>query len=112
MHLVAGRPVQVLTPPPPPRTAITLPPEQLAGLVGRYQFGTGPAFLTVTQDGERLFAELTGQSAYEIFPESPTSFFWKVVDAQATFERGPDGRATQVVLHPLGRDQAATRVGP
>ena len=112
MHLLAGRPVQVLTPPPPPRVAITLPPEQLAGLVGRYQFGTAPAYLTITQDGGRLFAELTGQSAYEIFPESPTAFFFKVVDAQVTFERGADGRGTALILHQLGRDQKATRADP
>ena len=112
MHLLAGRPLQVLTPPSPPRTAIVLPPEQLAGLVGRYQFGTAPAFLTVTQDGGRLFAALTGQSAYEIFAESPTAFFWKVVDAQATFERDASGKASAVVLHQMGRDQRATRADP
>jgi len=29
----------------------------------------------VTREGNRLFAQLTGQSAFEIFPESPTKFF-------------------------------------
>jgi D-alanyl-D-alanine-carboxypeptidase/D-alanyl-D-alanine-endopeptidase len=112
MHLLAGRPLQVIDPPPPPRVAISLPPEQLSGLVGRYQFAGTPAVMTVTQDGGRLFAQLTGQSAYEIFPESPVAFFFKVVDAQLTFERGPDGRAAKVVLHQLGRDKTALRVAP
>jgi CubicO group peptidase (beta-lactamase class C family) len=112
VHLLTGRPLAILKPPTPARTAVTLPPKQLAGLVGVYRFGTSPATLTVTQDGGRLLAQLTGQSAFEIFPQSPTEFFWRVVDAQATFERGADGRATAVTLHQLGRDQTAVRTDP
>lgn len=110
-HLLAGRPLMTLKPPAPPRTSVTLPADQLAGLVGVYRFAPA-ATLTVTQKGGQLLAQLTGQSAFEIYPESPTQFFWRVVDAQVTFERGPDGRATGLVLHQLGRDQKATRVEP
>jgi len=66
-------------------------------------------FITVTRDGGHLFAQLTGQSAYEVFPESQTAFFWKIVDAQLSFQIGPDGRATGAVLHQNGRDTPATR---
>ena len=111
-HLLAGRPLAALKPPAPARVGVTLPPEQLAGLVGVYRFGTSPATLTVTQDGARLLAQLTGQAAFEIFPESPTDFFWRVVDAQVTFERGPDGRGTALTLHQIGRDQKAVRIEP
>jgi len=111
-HLLTGRPLAKLSPPSAPRTAIVLPPEQLAGLVGRYQFGAAPAYLTITQDGARLFAQLTGQSAFEIYPESATKFFWRVVDAQVTFDRAADGRASALTLHQMGRDQRATRADP
>jgi D-alanyl-D-alanine-carboxypeptidase/D-alanyl-D-alanine-endopeptidase len=35
--------------------------------------------------------------------------FWKVVDAQATFTLGQDGRARSVTLHQGGRDLPAPR---
>jgi D-alanyl-D-alanine-carboxypeptidase/D-alanyl-D-alanine-endopeptidase len=34
----------------------------------------------------------------------------KVVDAQLDFERGPDGKATGLVLHQGGRDMPGKRV--
>lgn len=110
-HLLTGRPLAKLAP-TLARTAVTLAPEQVAGLAGRYVFGSGPASLTVTVAGSRVHAQLTGQPAFEIFAESPTAFFWKVVDAQATFERGPDGRALAVTLHQAGRNQRAQRAAP
>lgn len=44
-----------------------------------------------------------------MFASGPRDFFYKVVNAQLTFEVGTDGRVTAVVLHQLGRDQRATR---
>jgi len=110
-HLLAGRPLAKLGPPPPVRVAVTLPSEQLAGLVGRYTFGPMGA-MTITQEGGHLFAQLTGQPVAEVFAESPTRFFWRIVDAQLTFVIGPDGRASDLILHQAGRDQRAKRADP
>lgn len=110
-HLLTGRPLAKLSP-MVARRAVTLAPEQVAGLAGRYVFGSGPASLTVAVEGSRVRAHLTGQPAFEIFAESPERFFWKVVDAQATFERGPDGQAVAVILHQAGRNQRAQRAPP
>jgi len=112
LHILTGSPVATLAPPPPPppvRTAIAVPPEVLQRYVGVYQLAP-QVVITVTRDGDRLFAQLTGQGAFEIFPESQAAFFWKVVDAQATFDIGPDGRATGLVLHQGGRDLPARRI--
>jgi CubicO group peptidase (beta-lactamase class C family) len=112
LHILTGSPVAALPPPPPPppeRHAISLPPEALEHLVGRYQLAPR-AFITITRDGDRLLAQLTGQSAYEVFPDGPTSFFWKIVDAELTFDPGPDGHAVGLVLHQNGRDLPGTRV--
>jgi len=112
LHILTGSPVKVLPPPPPPppeRHAIVLSAQALDAFVGRYAFGPAGT-ITVTRDGEHLMAQLTGQGAFEIFPESQTAFFWKVVDAQATFTLGKDGRATSLTLHQNGRDLPAPRV--
>jgi serine-type D-Ala-D-Ala carboxypeptidase/endopeptidase len=112
LHILTGSPVASLappSPPPAPRQAITLPPEVLQRYVGRYQL-TPKAVVTVTRIGEHLFAQLALQANYEIFPETRTGFFWKVVDAQATFQLGLDGAATGLVLHQNGRDLTAPRI--
>ena len=105
-HLLTGAP---LSKAPAPHTAIEVEAKVLESYVGRYQF-TPKVFLTVTRYGNRLFAVISGQPIAEIFPETPTKFFWKVVDAQMTFEVGPDGRASGIVLHQSGRDAPAKRV--
>jgi serine-type D-Ala-D-Ala carboxypeptidase/endopeptidase len=112
LHILTGAPVLHLQPPPPPppeHHAITLDAKALDALVGVYQLAPG-ATVTVTRDGPHLMAKVTGQDAYEVFPESPTRVFWKIVDAEADFTLGPDGRATSLTLHQGGRDLPAPRV--
>jgi hypothetical protein len=57
-----------------------------------------------------LFTQLTGQGKIEIYPESPDTFFPKVVDASITFRFGPDGKATGLTLNQNGRKMPAERV--
>ena len=52
---------------PSTRRPSTLTPEELEAFVGRYDYGQ--AILTVTREGERLFAQLGGQPRFEIFPQ-------------------------------------------
>ena len=87
---------------------VAVDPKVLAGYVGRYDFVPGVS-LTITQQDSRLFAQLTGQPSAEVFASGQRDFFYKIVNAQLTFEVGTDGQAKAVVLHQLGRDQRATR---
>ena len=81
----------------------------LDGYVGDYQLA--PNFiLTVTRDGNRMITQATGQGKIEIFPESQTNFFTKVMEASITFETDDQGRATGLVLHQNGMDHEAKRV--
>jgi serine-type D-Ala-D-Ala carboxypeptidase/endopeptidase len=80
----------------------------LDGYVGQYQLA--PNFtLTITREGDALFAQATGRPKVEIFPESERGFF-KVVDAQITFETDSTGRATSLTLHQNGADTPAKRL--
>lgn len=107
MHLLdAALP---LAPQPKVREAIAVPAEQLTLYAGRYELA--PDFvLEVTAEAGRLFVQATGQDRLEVFAESPTDFFYKVVDAQISFTTGPDGRATGLVLHQNGQDLPGRRV--
>jgi D-alanyl-D-alanine-carboxypeptidase/D-alanyl-D-alanine-endopeptidase len=109
-HLLNGSPLQ-----PPPRDpaggrqAIALDPKALDAYVGRYQFAP-QVFLTVTRDGNRLLAQITGQPHAAIVPESRTEFFYKIVDAQLRFDLPASGPASGVTLQQFGRDLAGKRV--
>lgn len=101
------------------RTAEALPEEKkvaavdtsgYGALVGVYELAPGFEF-AITREGEagdHLFAQATGQPKLEIFPESPTRFFLKVVDAQIDFVL-EGGRAVSLILHQGGQDLPAPR---
>jgi CubicO group peptidase (beta-lactamase class C family) len=79
------------------------------GLAGKYDYGSG-SIMTVTREGDHLFAQLTGQEKYEIYPESETNYFWKVVDAQVTFVRDANDKVTSAIHHQNGATFDAPRI--
>lgn len=94
---------------PAERNALTLAPAVLEKYVGQYQ--VAPSFvITVTSEGGKLMAQPTGQAKVELFAESETEFFLKVVDAQVTFVKDAQGQVTRLILHQGGRDTPAPKV--
>ena len=93
---------------PKERTAIKLDPKILDAYVGEYQVVPGFG-LTVTHEGDQLFAQATGQNRFELFAETETNFFLKVVDAQITFVKDDKGQVTSLVLHQNGVNQPAKK---
>ncbi len=73
--------------------AIELSEAELEAILGRYQYGPG-AVLTVTRDGQSVFAQLTGQPKFGIHPKSATEFEWREVKASITFKKDADGKIT------------------
>jgi CubicO group peptidase (beta-lactamase class C family) len=96
--------------PPKARKEARIDPRIYDSYAGLYKFPASDSTLTVTSEDNHLFVRLTGQERYEVFPESETDFFYKVVDAQLTFEKDASGAVTDVILHQNGRDQKAARV--
>ena len=98
-------------PPPPPktRTETSIAPAVFDRYAGRYQLAPA-VVITVSRDGNRFLAQLTGQGVNQIYAEDERNFFYRVVDAQLTFETDTQGRATAVVLHQNGVDQRAPRI--
>jgi hypothetical protein len=78
--------------------------------LGKYDYGAGKAILTVSREGDRLFAQLTGQPKFEIYPKSPTEFFWKVVDAQVQFVKNDAGKITKAIHHQGGQTLEAPKI--
>jgi serine-type D-Ala-D-Ala carboxypeptidase/endopeptidase len=77
--------------------------ETLREYVGEYPLT--PAFvITISEADGALFAQATGQGKARLFASANDEFFYKVVDAQISFQRGADGKITGLVLHQNGRD--------
>ncbi|WP_288378300.1 serine hydrolase [uncultured Massilia sp.] len=70
---------------PPARKAVKIANAAFDAKAGRYELRPG-FVMELTREGERYFAQATGQGKLEIFPESETVFFSNVVDADIVFE--------------------------
>lgn len=92
----------------PQRRSVPVEPARLERLVGSYRFER--FIIAVTRLGNRLFAQLSDQPPFEVFAVSDTEFFYRVVDAQLTFELGPDGLAAALVLHQNKKDHRGSRI--
>jgi CubicO group peptidase (beta-lactamase class C family) len=90
-------------------TEAKIDPSGLDALVGQY--GLAPTFvLTVTREGDGLFIQATGQQKFQVYPESDSTFFYRAVPAQVTFERDATGKVSRIVLHQGGRDIPGNRL--
>ena len=76
--------------------------------VGQYELSPALIFDIGFESGQ-LTAQLTGQPRFSVYAESDTKFFYKVVDAQITFEVDERGEVTALVLHQNGMDQRAKK---
>jgi CubicO group peptidase (beta-lactamase class C family) len=94
---------------PKVRTVARVVPELFDAYVGRYEL-IPDRVMTITREGDHLFAQPTGQPKLEFFPESETAFFSKVVDAQITFVKDDMGKVTHIVLNQGDRETKAKRL--
>ncbi len=94
--------------PPPPRTEVSVSVKTLNQYVGTYQLVPNAVF-DVSVQGNKLMVGITGQPTVQVFPESESTFFYKVVDAQITFVKDDSGKVTALVLHQGGMDQTARK---
>ncbi|HSS51197.1 MAG TPA: serine hydrolase [Thermoanaerobaculia bacterium] len=93
---------------PKERQAVKVDPAIYDAYVGEYELAPGFS-LVITREGGQIFAQATGQQKLELYPESETRYFLKVVDAQIDFQRGADGKVSSLVLHQGGRDLPGKR---
>jgi CubicO group peptidase (beta-lactamase class C family) len=77
--------------------------------VGEYELGTN-FILTVTRDKNQLITQATGQGKIEIFAESETKFFVKVMDAQLEFIKDVSGKVEKLILTQGGRKMDAKKI--
>jgi serine-type D-Ala-D-Ala carboxypeptidase/endopeptidase len=78
-------------------------------LVGRYELN--PDFVFTVRDRQgRLMVGITNQPTQEVFPDSPTRWSYRGIDAALEFQLPKSGRAKSLVLHQNGAEQTARRI--
>ena len=93
---------------PKAQIEVKVDPKILSAYAGEYQFVPGMT-MTVTNEGGQLKAQLTNQPKFELFAESETKFFLKVVEAAITFVKDDKGEVTYLILH-QGGDKPARKI--
>ena len=76
--------------------------------VGRYDYRS--AIMEVTYEDGKLYAQLTGQPRFQIYPKGEDIFFWKVVEAQVKFVMDKDGKVAKAVHTQSGQTFDAPRL--
>src|SRR6266436_2414895 len=95
----------------PQHTEIKIDAKLFDQYVGQYSFVDDPEFmLNFWREGEKFFMQPTNQGRIEIFAESETRFFLKIIEAQATFVRDSQGKVTGLVWRQNGVDNQAKKV--
>lgn len=91
------------------KEGIALDPNVIKQYVGSYELN--PNFkITITTEGNQIFAEATGQSKIEIYGEDTDAFFLKVVPAKLIFTRDSSNNVTHVTLHQGGQQMKGAKV--
>jgi CubicO group peptidase (beta-lactamase class C family) len=78
-------------------------------VLGEYELKPG-LVLTISREGERLWAQATGQQRFELFPASQDTLFAKIADIECTFVRDASGKVTHLMLRQAGFETEAKKV--
>jgi serine-type D-Ala-D-Ala carboxypeptidase/endopeptidase len=102
-----GKPVvaQLASPFPNP---VTLDRAILQEYLGTYT-AAGQGTFTVTLRNGDLYVRLSRQAELPVYASAKDEFFYKVVDAQITFNRNAAGAVTSLTLHQNGQDLTAPK---
>jgi CubicO group peptidase (beta-lactamase class C family) len=95
--------------PPHPTTKVSA--ENLEAYCGEYELKPG-VLVTVTTEGNRLFANATGLPEVELLPESQSTFFIKEDESHVSFERDDAGQVNRLTLQEESGVHVAPRIIP
>jgi CubicO group peptidase (beta-lactamase class C family) len=94
-----------------PRLEIALTAEAVGAYVGRYEEAETGDIYEVTNEGGDLFVQIVGEGRFQVYPETPNEFFYKIADAQHIFLRDEEGAVISMVTRQFGGERLAERVG-
>jgi hypothetical protein len=87
---------------------LTLAPEILDALLGRYQVSN--LIVVISRENSRLFLEAPGMGKMELIPESETKFTVSAFDATITFVRDEKGESQKIIIHSAQGDMTGEKI--
>ncbi|KAA6438562.1 serine hydrolase [Dyadobacter flavalbus] len=93
---------------PTVRQTVVVPESVLEAYVGNYQEDN--LIYTITRENNRLFEHVKGSSRAELFPKSPTQFFFRSFDAEVEFVRDASGKVVKRTMVYNGQKSEAKRI--
>lgn len=91
------------------RVAVKVNPKIYDAYVGEYEFGAD-RIMTITKEGNKLFAQPRGAPKTEIFIESKTTFFLTIADVRFVFLKDAAGKVSGMILHVNGQEMKGNKV--
>ena len=93
----------------PVKTEVNVSEAVMESYTGSYQIAAGFT-VNITREGDKMFAQGTGQNKVPIFAETQTRFFVKVIDAQLEFVQDDKGNVSRLILYQGGRKMEGPRI--
>jgi len=90
------------------RKSVALSDDTLGRFVGTYTNKTGLEYSVIQENGHLLFKP-PGQPPIEVYPQSGTNFFMKILNAEIAFDVTKDGHVKALKLQQEGRIFSAER---
>lgn len=91
------------------KKTISLSDEVLERYVGEYRLS--PRFsISITKVGNALQGKGTGQSAFDLYPETKNKFFLKAMDVQIEFIEDDNFNISKLILHQNGQSTEGKKV--
>src|SRR5688500_3620835 len=88
---------------------VTVDAKVFDSYVGDYELAPG-FVMRVFREGDKFMTQATNQPAFEIFPESETTFAPRAFPAKLTFLKDADGKVTSVRLNQGGRETTGKKI--
>lgn len=94
---------------PSEQATVVVSAEVFDQYVGEYQLAPG-FIITVRREDNKFIAQATGQPSFEIFAESETTFFLKVVPAKMEFKKNAEGKTESLTLFQNGQAMPGKKI--
>jgi hypothetical protein len=95
--------------PSAPKQEAPVDPSILERYVGKYEIHDKKHVDITLEDGN-LYAQVTDQPRFQIYPESETRFFYKVFDVEISFAVKPSGEVLALTIHEGERKSVAKKI--